>query len=205
MKALWSFEMWELLAEQHGIISQKAVPMCEPQISHLYNLFRGIITYCELVKAFGRSLSEWLRRFGWESCPIRPEYKLHVVQADVTRLLMVLSATQHTEFTKGVLYFMNIVEFYGTRVHVISFAPVIKSLPCPAHVFAKFTNAQRPSVPNYIAFHAAGTTDMASTCINSSTPWSLRRWTDFHKILAYFTDLFEELLSQSPKQFSRWC
>jgi len=168
--------------------------MCEPKISHLYKLFRGMITHCELVKAFGRSLSEWLRRFGWESCPVRPEYKL--VEADATGLLMVISATQCTGFTKGVLYFMNVVQFYGTRVHVILFAPVIIWLPCPAPVFANFTNAQRPSVPMYTAFHADGTTDMASTYINSSTPWSLRRWTDFLKILAYFTSLFEELLSQ---------
>jgi len=84
---------------------------------------------------------------------------------------MVLSATQYTEFTKGVLYFMNVVQFYGTRVHVILFTPVIIWLPCPAHVFAKFTNAQRSSVPMYTAFHADGTTDMASTYINSSTPW----------------------------------
>lgn len=83
---------------------------------------------------------------------------------------MVLSATQYSEFTKGVLYFTNVVQFYGTRVHVISFAPVIMSLPCTAHVFANFTNAQRPSVPMYTAFHADGTTDMASTYINSSTP-----------------------------------
>jgi hypothetical protein len=153
-----------------------------------------MITCCELVKAFGRSLSEWLRRFGWEPCPVRPEYQL--VQADMTRLLMVLSATQYTWFTKGVLYFINIVQFYGTRVHVISFAPVIKSLPCPAHVFAKFANAQRLSMPMCTAFHADGTTDMASTYINSSTPWSLKSWTGFHKILAYFTNLFDELLSQ---------
>ena len=57
-------------------------------------------------------------------CPVRPEYE--IVQADVTRFLMVLSATQYTEFTKGVLYFMNTVHFYGARVRVISFAPVIK-------------------------------------------------------------------------------
>jgi len=90
--------------------------MCEHQISHLYKLFRGMITYCALVKAFGRSLSEWPRRFGLESCLVRPECKL--VQVDVTRLLMVLSATQYTEFTKGVLYFRNVV-------HLMFFRPCI--------------------------------------------------------------------------------
>jgi len=73
---------------------------------------------------------------------------------------------------QGVLYFMSIVQLYGTRVHVISFASVIKSLPSPVPVFAKFTNAQRPSVSMYTAFHANGTIDMTSTYINSSTPWS---------------------------------
>jgi hypothetical protein len=57
--------------------------------------------YSELVKAFGRSLSEWLGRFSGDSSPVHPEYKQVRVQADVTRLLMVLSATQYTEFTKA--------------------------------------------------------------------------------------------------------
>jgi len=67
---------------------------------------------------------------------------------------------------------MNIVQLYGTRVRVISFVPVIKPLPSPVPVFAKFTSAQQPSVPMYTAFHANGTTDMASTYVNSSTPSS---------------------------------
>jgi hypothetical protein len=77
---------------------------------------------------------------------------------------MVLSAMQYREFTKGVLCFMNVVQFYGTPVRVISFGPVIKSLPCPAHVFAKFQYALKFETLN--------------------------------KIIAHFTDLFEELLSQ---------
>jgi hypothetical protein len=58
-----------------------------------------MIVYGELVKAFGRNLSEWLRQFSGESSPVRPEYKQ--VQVEVTRLFMVLSATQYTEFTKA--------------------------------------------------------------------------------------------------------
>jgi hypothetical protein len=74
----------ELFAERHGVISQKATPMCESQVSHLYKLFLGMTMYSDVVKAFARSLSEWARRFGWESSRVRPEYKK--VQADVHRL-----------------------------------------------------------------------------------------------------------------------
>lgn len=129
--------------------------MCEPQISLLCKLFRGTIMYSELVKAFGRNLGECLRRFDWQSSPACSEYK-----ADMTRLLTVHSATQYIRVYQGVLYFMNIVQFffYGALVRVISFAPLIKSLRCPAPRCAKFTNAQRHSVQMYTAFHADGTT-----------------------------------------------